>query len=210
MPSISVDVYSLLLLAIGADGRWRFGIGDPSAVGWIAVAAYWGTFILACRAWMRSRRATANINPLNARDERIMEALWLSVAVTLLFLGINKQLDLLTALTQALRDAAKAWGWYSVRRPYQIETIAGLCAGGACSIALGAYLTRRVLRRTIVAIVGLNLIVVFVLIRTVSYHYLDILIERRPARLSWILELGSIAMIAWAAYRDARSKRPRE
>ena len=83
-----------------ADLRWRFGIGDPTAVGWLTVAAYAATAALSVRAFLRSRarraaprRCGSSSSPGPAVDETI----WLLIAITMLLLGINKQLDLQTS-----------------------------------------------------------------------------------------------------------------
>lgn len=44
------------------------------------------------------------------------QKLWLLIALMFIFLGINKQLDLQSALTEAGRILAIKQGWYAARR----------------------------------------------------------------------------------------------
>ena len=69
--------------------RWSPGIGDPGPVGWLTVIAY-----LAAAGFSVS---------LGAKHERgaLERAFWTISGVGLLFLAINKQLDLQSFLTAA-------------------------------------------------------------------------------------------------------------
>src|SRR4029079_14230856 len=108
-----------------------------------------------------------------ARDQRSMKHLWLLITVTMVLLGLNKQLDLQTLLIQTVRDSAYEHGWYNDRRRYQVDFIL-IISAVAVFFGIGLSLRlRRVLRRVIVAVAGLGMLVVFVLIRASSFHYVD-------------------------------------
>ena len=147
--------------------RWRPGIGDPTFVGWSTVAAYVVAASLAALAFATARRAELRFSvsePSVARDQRSMKHLWLLITVTMVLLGINKQLDLQTLLIQTVRDRAYAHGWYNDRRRYQVDFIlVVLAAAVVFGIGLSLRL-RRVLRRVMFAVAGLGMLVVFVLI----------------------------------------------
>ena len=181
-----------LLAVIGSDGRWQPGIGDPSAMGWVTVAAY-GITALVCLIYaVRSARAGL---------PRGHQMLWLAVAGLMLLLGINKQLDLQSLLTQIGRDTALAQGWYEQRGGMQRAFIVAMAAAGALGMAALFALTRRQRRRNWPALAGLCLLTVFLVIRAASFHHVDAMIHGRIAgvKLNWLMELGGIAMVCVAA-----------
>ena len=177
-------------------GGWPPGIGDPTVLGWATVAGYvvaaWlcyrasiGTSSDACRAWSIAWR------------ERI---LWRILVGILLALGINKQLDLQSAMTELLRIVARGQGWYDSaripggfhgtarhRRP---DRMGGLVA-----------FSWKMSRSVKIAGLGLSLLGAFVLMRAASIHHVDALIRHSVSSLTldWIMELGGIGVIAFGA-----------
>ena len=171
-----------------ALARWSPRIGDPSAMGWLTVAAYAAAALLAVAAAVRV--------PAAAPARRTERLFWMASAVALALLSVNKQLDLQSFLTAVGRCTAKAQGWYDDRRAMQRDVVLGLI--GLC-LAAGAVLLwrlRRTLRRTGPAAAGLVLIATFVLVRAVGFHHVDALIGLRVggARVNWLLELGGLAV----------------
>ena len=71
---------------------WRPGIGDPTIGGWITVVLY---FAAMASCWVTARNR-------EIEDRRI----WTTISILFLGLGINKQLDLQSALTEAGRVLA--------------------------------------------------------------------------------------------------------
>ncbi|EKE43154.1 isopropylmalate isomerase large subunit [Oceaniovalibus guishaninsula JLT2003] len=180
---------------------WSPGIGDPNLAGWAIVGAYLGAAFLSLRLAIGRDGHTA---------ERIF---WAVAGVGLLFLAVNKQLDLQSFLTAVGRCAAKQQGWYDMRRAVQAGFIGVLIAttlvgGGAVLWAL-----RHTARRTGIALLGLVWITAFVLVRAVGFHHFDRLIGLRLAgfRLNWAFELSGIAIFALGcllALFVAQRKRP--
>ena len=171
------------------DGRWHPGIGDPDATGWITVAAY-ATAMLLC--YLCQRKAP----PGPARQ------FWMGMALVMAALGLNKQLDLQTWFTEVGRDLALAYGWYASRRVVQAVFIGVLLVAG---LLVRAWLLQRLhvldacARR---AGSGLVVLGVFVLVRATSFHHVDALLgfAIENVRLNAVLELGGIALIAFAAW----------
>jgi hypothetical protein len=85
----------------GWIGRWSPGIGAPTIVGWATVIFY------CLGAWQCCRLATAHSPALHQRKR----AIWWTLTLGLLALGINKQLDLQTALTEIGRFVAIQQAW---------------------------------------------------------------------------------------------------
>ncbi len=180
------------LLACVLD-RWSPGIGDPTLMGWLTVAAYLAAALLAAGAVGRL--------PPTLPHRRRERMFWIGAALFLAALALNKQLDLQSALTALGRCAAKAEGWYERRRAVQAGVVVALLL---VSAAAGLVLLRwlaPVRRRAKLAACGLALITAFVLVRAVGFHHVDALIGWRigGARMNWVLELGGIAVFAAGA-----------
>jgi hypothetical protein len=184
------------------QGRWRPGIGDPTVLGWVTVAAYIVAALGCGLAAWREPQSDGTRRP-RARPSRF----WLALSGLMLALGINKQLDLQSLLTQIGRDVITAWGLYSERRELQLGFI--LAVGVVCVGALVAFLwaARRTLTRRWPAIAGMLFILGFVIIRAASFHNVDAFLGARLGGLkwNWILELGGIAVVALAALRILRA-----
>lgn len=184
-------------MSTALDGRWHPGIGDPSLAGWVTVAAYLGTAAL-CFA--------ARVRPAELSERRF----WTLVSVLLLLLGINKQLDLQTWLTEAGRDMALSQGWYEQRRIIQGIFIFWLGMGALGLRAwLGIHL-RDLSTPARLSGKGVVLLGVFVLLRAASFHHVDAWLGVRLAylRVNVLLELGAISIIAWAALGRLRLRHP--
>jgi len=182
------DIYSCVF------GTWQPGIGDPTWQGWTTVAVYLAVATLALRAACR-----AVFPAPSARRERIF---WSLVALVLLGLAINKQLDLQSALTATGRCLAKLQGWYGQRRAVQTEFIAAIGTLSLLSLVGLLWLLRGTLRRSAPAIVGLCFVSGFVLIRAAGFHHFDHLLGMPTllsVRANMVLELTGPLLIAAAA-----------
>jgi hypothetical protein len=126
---------------------------------------------------------------------------WRSISILFLFLGINKQLDLQTALTEAGRYLAHYQGWYEQRQMVQlafIALIAVICL--ICAITLLVWVKDAPIS-TWLALIGTTLVIGYVLIRAASFHHVDRFIGRAILgfRWNWILEMGGIALVLLAS-----------
>ncbi|MFM2274577.1 MAG: hypothetical protein RL211_449 [Pseudomonadota bacterium] len=180
-------------MAASAQGRWEPGIGDPSLFGWITVVAYAAAFVFCCLSTCKAR----------AGPHR---QFWLFLAVTMAVLGVNKQLDLQSWLTQVMRDFAHASGWYARRRLVQVIFIGWLALTG---LVLAGWLQNRLLhldQYARSAAIGFVFLMVFVVIRAASFHHIDHLlgISFDGLRINVLLELTGIGIIAVAAFLRCR------
>jgi hypothetical protein len=169
---------------------WVPSIGDPTLGGWITVALY---AVATIGAWLTARHVRDN-----ARERRI----WRAIAVLFLVLGINKQLDLQTALTEIGRALALSEGWYKQRQLVQVDFIVAValaCAVGAATLLVWA---RRAPPATWLALGGVILVIGFVLIRAASFHHIDRFIRSAVfgMRWNWILEMGGIGVVIMASH----------
>jgi hypothetical protein len=109
--------------------NWRPGIGDPSIGGWLTVLLY---VLAAISAWRTARQ-------LDASESR----LWRSISVAFLGLGLNKQLDLQTAITELGRILAHDEGWYGQRQIVQFWFIVAVAVTCLLVALVLLYLARR-------------------------------------------------------------------
>jgi hypothetical protein len=183
----------------GWIGDWSPGIGDPSIGGWLTVALY----VLA--AW-------ACLQVLNAgRGQRFHldpneRTLWRLLLVAMVLLGINKQLDLQSALTELARMQAVEQGWYDQRRQIQEAFVASVPVVGLTALAALMVLAWKTPAQTLWSCAGAAGLVVFVAIRAASFHKVDDMLGWQLAglNLNWIVEMGSLLVISLGARRRIR------
>lgn len=201
---------SCLPVSEGWIGQWSPGIGDPSFTGWLTVAAY---VVAAVVCWRARRVAKAERAPAPGHTA---VRFWSVLAVGLGLLGVNKQLDLQTAVTEIGRMLARAQGWYDHRRWVQLAFI-GLV------VLIVAFACRWLLRaaagdfsRLWLAVVGAAVLGAFVAVRASSFHHVDACIWFDllfGLRVNAVVELGGICCIGTAALRFqrlCRAAKPRE
>lgn len=168
---------------------------DQGLLAWFVVGGYVIAALLALRAGSAA-----------AGRER---SLWLGTAVVLLLLGINKQLDLQSDLTDIARSAAHLEGWYGLRRDVQGLFLLMMALG---TIAVAMLLWRWLRKATTsskVAAMGLLILLAFIFLRAASFHHIDywVTIPIAGMRSGWWLELLGIAVIGSAAAYRGRVKR---
>ncbi|MES2660872.1 MAG: isopropylmalate isomerase [Verrucomicrobiota bacterium] len=171
--------------------RWEPTIGDPSFMGWFTVAAYAVAALLAGRVWLLSR-----------------EKIWLFVAIGMVVLCVNKQLDLQSLVTAVGRVIAWHGGWFEDRRSYQKWIVLGILA---VSAVLGAAFIWRFhpfwLRHKLLS-AGVVFLLTFIVVRAVSFHHFDVFLNSDVSgvRMNWVLELSGIFLVALAAVREGTKK----
>ena len=177
--SVVVQVVPILNCVSNA---WSPSIGDPTWIGWITVVGYLSAAIFSLR--LGGVRKFKKV-------ERIF---WSAAGVGLLFLAVNKQLDLQSAITAIGRCHAQLQGWYDDRRAIQIDLILGLVFVSLFASALLMWMLRGTLHRTGIGLAGIFIITSFVLVRAVGFHHVDRLIgmDFGHVRINWLLELGGI------------------
>lgn len=178
------------LLSDGAIGSWTVGIGDPTVGGWLTV----GLYLTAVGAsWYVLRAGDGLPRPLQANEQWV----WRALTAMLLVLGINKQLDLQSALTEIGRYVANHQGWYSERGRVQVAFIAGIAVIGATLLTALLYLASGAPFPTLWAIGGGVCLAVFVVIRAASFHRVDTWLAESLVgfRFNWLLEMGGLMVV---------------
>jgi hypothetical protein len=182
--SIVLPAFAGPIAVIGDEGRWVPGIGDPTPMGWVTVGAYLVAAGL-CGWWAIAAGGGRRTVPA-------------AIAILMVLLAINKQLDLQSLLTQTGRDLLKDTGLYGDHRTLQAIFIGVFAAVGLTGLAAMLWGCRRRLGECWLALTGLTAVVVFVTIRAASFHKVDSGLGQELAgmRLNWILELGGIGLVS--------------
>jgi hypothetical protein len=175
--------------------NWTLGIGDPTFVGWLTVIMYFVTSFFCIAS---ARRKDIKSPSKHSGSQR---RLWWFIAIVLILLGINKQLDLQTLMTEVGKMLAKQQGWYEQRREAQAFFIALILSGGLVSIEFVRRAYQKVWKENWLTFVGLFFLICFVMIRAASFHHIDSFLGGRflAIKMNWILEIGGIICIMASA-----------
>lgn len=188
-----------ILVRAYQEGHWKDKAGDPTVLGWLVTALYLGTAGL-CLSNACGRRQ----NPHTASYRWF----WWFLGLTMLLLGINKQLDLQMLLADVGRTTARTLGWYRTRKPIQIRAVA-LAASLSLGL-LGAVLfqLRRAPRSTWCALGGLLLLVGLVSVHLVSLHRLESTLHRPMfgLPLGTFMEIVAALVVLLSAWLFKRSQ----
>ncbi|MFM7258990.1 MAG: hypothetical protein ACKO3W_00160 [bacterium] len=182
---------------------WEFGIGDPTVLGWSITAGY------SIAAWLALRAAAAasGWHGREIKGVRIGEGIlrfWILIALVMVVLGVNKQLDLQRLFTETAREIAKDGGWYRGRKPIQYAVLGALFLTSAALAGWMLWALRRHIRVIWPAVGGLIVLAAYVAMRGTSQHDVDVAMRSGPIPLRDSMELVGIAAIAWAAWRFVR------
>lgn len=180
---------------------WRPGIGDPTLMGWIITIAYAVAALLCFRTTLISWHQASRSSTSTRRT-----LFWLVVTLFAFFLGVNKQLDLQTWLTETGRIVAREQGWYEQRHVVQMWFVAGVGVTGLGLLVGCFWLGRSVLRQHPFALLGMIFLACFVIMRAVSMHHVDEVLGLRLSglKIRWILEFGGIMCLGFSAWNASR------
>lgn len=168
---------------------WVLGIGDNSPFGYFAVALY------LVMGFIFHRRVRVDGDPFSN-----------FASYGMLFLALNKALDLQTGLADWGKQMALQGNWYGVRYIEQLTFIGvgiafGLWAAWFIPKKLGAAWPQH--RTSALALIAL---VVFILVRASSLHQLAFLSgEWSGFRLGTAIEVALLAVMIFGARKSARS-----
>jgi hypothetical protein len=180
----------------GWIGTWSPGIGDPTLGGWVTVALY-ALAAWACHQVLQSERRH---RLLLSSNERVI---WRLLVLGMIALGVNKQLDLQSALTELARLHAHEHGWYRNRRQFQQAFVVSVPILGVTALAALTVLVWNAPAQTLWSCTGAAGLLVFVAIRATSFHHVDEILGGHLAglRVNWIIEMGSLVAISLGARR---------
>ena len=175
---------------------WHPQLDNPNFLGWLVVACY--LLAAACCGWVAVKAGKP------ASDG---SGVWCVMAAVLLFLGINKQLNLQTLMIVLGRRAAFAGGWYEHRRFVQaVFSIAFALIGLVLLVTFAAY-GRRFIAGNRLAFAGVVVLLLFVLLRAATINHAGQRngIDLKDKEWTWVLELCGSILIAFSAVAAAKS-----
>ncbi|MFT6387471.1 MAG: hypothetical protein ACJAUP_000842 [Cellvibrionaceae bacterium] len=169
---------------------WHPTIGDPSFMGWFTVSAYFVTFLL-------SLKVVSISDHIFARRKQRQKQLWLTICFLLLFLCINKQLDLQSFLTASMRYLLHEWGIHEYKRNLQKIFIGSILIFGLGVFVLIFKQLHQVIKKHTLAVLGIVLLSMFILIRASSFHNIDYFLGRGILgfKMNWLLEVTGIGLV---------------
>ncbi len=184
------------------------GAGDPTAAGWVITGLYAAAACGAFAAVWRARAAFLQ------GDDRAWNpfVFWLLTGAAMLFLGVNKQLDLQLFLLFEGKRMAVSQGWYPVRRIVQFAFVAAVGFGCVVGVAALRGMAGRAGWGAWMAVVGLAVLTGFIIVRATSpFHGLDDVLMRGWHGLSAIvvLEALGVALVMLGALVACRRRRGR-
>ena len=174
--------------------KWSPGIKDGTFISWLAV----GIYTLACLLSIGVARRES-CRHISLPRHRIF---WTLVILFLAFLALNKQLDLQTGFTELLRGISKHEGWYEARRGIQRLFVIGMIGGAILALFTLLILIRRSFWRLLPIAFGMTLLVSFLLIRSASFHHMDLFLPTSVfgIKLYILLELGGGVVVLMGAF----------
>jgi hypothetical protein len=145
--------------------------------------------IAACGTWLTSR----SIIP------RTEHTLWRIISFALIALSIHKLVEI--KLTSMGRMLAVDQGWYGQRQLLQVGVIVGLIVLSILVTIILLVALRRAAASSWLALLGIAMLVTFALVRDISFHQVDQIINDRLLGLKFksLLEAGGIGMVVLAS-----------
>jgi hypothetical protein len=167
-------------------GHWQPKIGDPSFMGWFTVFSYYACGGLSLLYFLKAR---SRLDTTGRRFAMVMTGL-------LFFLGLIKNFNLLSAVTEIGRLVAGKGGWLESRRLPQLALMSLVIFGLVIVFVRAARKKSffQLWKNHAPELVCLAYLCVFVLLRAISLHQYGVLLSREVfgIRVNWIAELAGI------------------
>lgn len=175
----------------GAQSAWDLLVGDPTPLGWLAFLAY----LLAAGACWRAYRAAS------VSAARRQAWFWALFALLFFVLGLNKQLDLQTALLRAGRALVHSGRAPLTRGEASVYGIFAMAVGGGLALYLLARLAWPPGAGQGLALAGCACLVGYVLMRLSDFQHVPIFLGAPVLAWSWAVEFAAIGLVAAGAAR---------
>jgi hypothetical protein len=171
--------------------NWSPVIGDPTFIGWFITISYFIAALFAARLYLKSHTL---FRPAVIKQQKYF---WLLLTCILLFLGLNKQLDLQNLITAIGRYYAKKQDWYQYRREIQKEFIIILGTIIIFSTLLILTYMKNILIENSLAIIGTVFLLFFIILRASTFYHLSFFPDSKS--FNGLLELFGIFLIGYCA-----------
>jgi hypothetical protein len=178
---------------------------DPGIVPWLIVAAYF----VGCAASVRAWRAELVAVGLPPRGTSTARAALLADRRGRHGAAGDQQAARPACLGHPGGAATRALARVVQEPPnVQLAFVMFLAAAALVGFLAGAYRLRRALRRYALALVGLWILALYVGLRAVSFHHVDVWLGTRVRglKIHWVIELAGVTTIAAGAWTAERLK----
>jgi hypothetical protein len=180
---------------------WTPEIGDPTVGAWIIVAGYILAAVLC--AFISKQQQLITKSCLSSQERFF----WFGLAVVMLLLGINKQLDFQNLFKQIARNFAKEKGWYESRHTFQLWFFIGTTATGMLFVLFFIKRLRLYWRRYRILFIGILFLCTFFISRFMDFNHV---IPQHYwfhyyAGVNWLLEVGGVTFICASAILRIRN-----
>jgi hypothetical protein len=175
-------------------------------LGWLTVVVY---LVAALASFICAWRVQDIFGPNNLWEHRLV---WGGLAFGLLFLGINKQLDLQSLFTAVVKIVAYEQGWYALGQRAQVYFILVMGLVSLVLLASLAWQMRHQWRRYWLILLGLLFLARFIIVRAASFYAVPLPELSRLTggiKVTWLLEILGSFLIAVAAIYNIRFKNTR-
>jgi len=175
-------------------GSWP-QFDNPTFLGWSVVAIYLSAALCCGRAALRADKSVSDQGQM-----------WWVLAGVLVFLGVNKQLNLQTLMILIGRNVAFAGGWYGRRRFFQALFAAVFALLGLGCLAFCAARARRFIAGNRLAFAGVIVLSAFVILRAATINHANepFGFDLKDQNWAWILEVCGSLLIAFSALKENR------
>ncbi|MCX7726257.1 MAG: hypothetical protein N2053_05360, partial [Chitinispirillaceae bacterium] len=137
---------------------------------------------------------------LDSNTDTEKRILWICLGIFLTFMGINKQLDLQLLLAILGRYIGEKYGFLGVRRTLQSYFAITLFLLVLAITGIIIYRIRKILKNSLIELIGITFIITFFLIQTASMTHLKIVIKFEEINIPHIhaLELLGVIIILFS------------
>lgn len=165
-------------------------IGDPTFVGWITVAIYLVATFRCAYIAVASKRMGGSYQ------------FWLYLALFLLCLAINKQLDLQTLFEQNMKAMAQEHGWYEQKVMMQQVFIVMLGFGMLVALMSFRLFITNTWRNYALTWMGVVMLCVFILVRAAAFNRIELVINREflGVSLNALMEISAVLLIIMGTF----------
>ena len=170
---------------------WQPGFHDPSVIAWLITIGY---LVAAIFAFILGKRYRPDKTAV----------VWFSLGTGLLFLCLNKQLDLQTWLGLTARDFTREHGLYQFKHLIRYGFMIALVAVASIPLVVFLFHIWALLSRAPLGTTGLALIGAFILIRGTKYYG-----PRFPYEDQVIIEAVGLALVLCSFGNRVFSRLPR-
>ncbi len=190
------------IIKVIASINWQPHIGDPGIIGWVITILY---IFFSGMCVLSGLKERSNLQRLS-----FPELFWYFLALTLLFLGLNKQIDLQSLFIEMGRQVARQYGFYEQRREIQRFFVILFFFFSVAPMLFMLKILLHDIRKYYLVFMGMLIIVLFVLIRASSMSHIYIVPDVYRAvgavKMKYAMEFCGLCVIGAGVLNFLRMK----